>query len=71
MSLIFVDCEAAGPCPSKGQLTEFSAIEYRTRDTFYARIVDSIPSSENPAIPVPLGPTSPEHEYHMFEDFNI
>lgn len=28
MSLIFVDCEATGPCPSMGTLTEFGAVEY-------------------------------------------
>jgi len=28
MSLIFVDCEAVGPCPSMGTLTEFGAVEY-------------------------------------------
>jgi hypothetical protein len=26
--LIFVDCEASGPCPSRGVLTEFGAVEY-------------------------------------------
>jgi hypothetical protein len=26
--LIFVDCEAVGPCPSIGTLTEFGAVEY-------------------------------------------
>ncbi len=26
--LIFVDCEAVGPCPSVGTLTEFGAVEY-------------------------------------------
>ncbi len=28
MALIFVDCEAAGPCPGTGQLTEFGAVKY-------------------------------------------
>jgi hypothetical protein len=27
MNLIFVDCEAIGPCPSKGHLTEFGAVQ--------------------------------------------
>jgi len=28
MSLIFVDCEAVGPCPGLGVCTEFGAVEY-------------------------------------------
>lgn len=36
MSLIFVDCEADGPCPGKGFLTEFGAVEYESRETYHA-----------------------------------
>jgi len=28
MGLVFVDCEAQGPCPGLGQLTEFGAVIY-------------------------------------------
>ncbi len=35
LALIFVDCEAVGPCPSMGTLTEFGAVDYTTRDTFH------------------------------------
>ena len=38
MTLIFVDCEAVGPCPSLGHLTEFGAVEYETRRVFYAAL---------------------------------
>ena len=31
MALIFVDCEAKGPVPIKGTLTEFGAVEFETR----------------------------------------
>lgn len=33
--LIFVDCEASGPCIGKGELTEFGAVHYPSMDTFY------------------------------------
>ena len=35
MSLVFVDCEASGPCPGKGDLTEFGAVIHKTKKTFY------------------------------------
>ena len=35
MGLVFVDCEAWGGCPAVGQLTEFGAVCYDTRDTFH------------------------------------
>ena len=35
MSLIFVDCEAKGPCPVIGQLTEFGAVEFKSQQTFH------------------------------------
>jgi len=36
--LIFVDCEAIGKCPVLGELTEFGAVDFKTRATFYADI---------------------------------
>ena len=39
--LIFVDCEATGPCPGKGVLTEFGAVDYRTRSTFHGVLYES------------------------------
>jgi len=35
MTLVFVDCEASGPCPGMGELTEFGAVIYKTKKTFY------------------------------------
>lgn len=35
MSLIFVDCEGVGGAPSVGRLTEFGAVEYKTRQSFH------------------------------------
>jgi hypothetical protein len=40
MSLIFVDCESKGPCPVIGVLTEFGAIEYESRKSFYGDLQD-------------------------------
>ena len=34
-SLVFVDCEAYGGCPRTGQLTEFGAVVYPTRESFH------------------------------------
>lgn len=48
---IFVDCEAYGPCPSMGTLTEFGAVHYDTEESFHGRIWESEPSPENPAVP--------------------
>jgi hypothetical protein len=49
-NLIFVDCEATGPCPGKGVLTEFGAVEYATRQTFHGVLYESRPDPENPAL---------------------
>lgn len=35
MSLIFVDCEAEGPCPILGHLTEFGAVEFKSQKSFH------------------------------------
>lgn len=35
-NLIFVDCEAVGPSPSTGRLTEIGAVVFDTRQTFWA-----------------------------------
>lgn len=53
MALIFVDCEAYGGCPATGKLTEFGAVEYKSRKTFHGVIWKSVPDPSNPAIPLP------------------
>ncbi len=55
MTLVFVDCEATGPCPGLGLLTEFGAVEYETRRTFHGVLHDSEPDPENPAMSVLTG----------------
>jgi hypothetical protein len=49
-NLIFVDCEATGPCPGKGELTEFGAVAYEGRQTFHGVLFESRPSAANPAL---------------------
>jgi DNA polymerase III epsilon subunit-like protein len=49
-NLIFVDCEATGPCPGKGELTEFGAVEFSGRATFHGVLFESRPSQQNPAL---------------------
>lgn len=53
MSLIFVDVEAYGGAPSVGRMTEFGAVEYRTRGTFHGIIWKSEPDPTNPIVPLP------------------
>jgi hypothetical protein len=48
--LIFVDCEATGPCPGKGVLTEFGAVDYESRSTFHGVLYESRPRTDNPAL---------------------
>ena len=48
--LIFVDCEATGPCPGKGVLTEFGAVDYETRATFHGVLYEARPQRDNPAL---------------------
>lgn len=51
MSLIFVDCEAFGGCPGTGRLTEFGAVDYKSRQTFHGVILNRTPEPSNPAVP--------------------
>lgn len=52
MSVVFVDCEAFGGCPGLGRLTEFGAVEEKTRRTFHGFILESSPDPANPAVPL-------------------
>lgn len=50
MALIFVDVEAAeGISPANGKMTEFGAIEYKSRETFHGVLWESQPDPSNPA----------------------
>jgi hypothetical protein len=42
-NLIFVDCEATGPCPGKGELTQFGAVDFASRQTFHGVLFESRP----------------------------
>lgn len=50
-ALVLVDCEAIGPCPSMGELTEFGAVVFRHRESFHGVLVESRPDPKNPAKP--------------------
>lgn len=52
---IFVDVEAAGRSPINGAMTEFGAVDYRTRQTFHGVIWESRPAEDNPAVSVITG----------------
>jgi hypothetical protein len=48
--LVFVDCEATGPAPGIGVLSEFGAVDYETRRTFHGVLYDSEPDPANPVL---------------------
>lgn len=52
MTFIFVDVEARGQSPINGTMTEFGAVEFKTRQTFHGRIWEGTPDPANPAFPV-------------------
>jgi hypothetical protein len=54
-SLVFVDCEATGPCPGFGVLTEFGAVDLATRAVFHGILYDSVPDPDNPVLSVVTG----------------
>jgi len=54
-NLIFVDCEATGPCPGKGELTEFGAVHYVSRATFHGVLFESKPNPETPVLSILTG----------------
>jgi hypothetical protein len=47
-NLIFIDCEATGPCPGKGVLTEFGAVDFASRRTFHGVLFESESDPEHP-----------------------
>ena len=68
--LIFVDCEATGPCPGKGVLTEFGAVDYKSRSTFHGVLHDSRPRPDNPALSELTGKAyDAQRVYQDFEDW--
>jgi len=49
---IFVDVEARGVSPVRGIMTEFGAVDYKTRQTFHGRLFEATPDPSNPAISI-------------------
>jgi hypothetical protein len=74
MSLIIVDCEAMGPCPRKGELTEFGAVDFshyfRTGEweTFHGKLAEAEIDPENPAIRKTI--TKRFNAIEVFRQFN-
>jgi len=52
---IFVDVEATGRSPITGAMTEFGAVDYKTRQTFHGVIWESRPAEDNPAVSIITG----------------
>lgn len=55
MSYILVDVEATGISPASGVMTEFGAVEYKSRATFHGILWEAKPDPENPAKPKLVG----------------
>ena len=53
--LFIVDCEASGATPYSGNMTEFSVVDFESRDWFHGRLHTFEPHPENPARPVVTG----------------
>lgn len=69
-NFFLVDCEATGPCPGKGELTEFGAVHFVTRATFHGVLFESRPSRENPAHSKIVGTgLDPVEIFQAFEDW--
>lgn len=67
-NLVFVDVEATGPCPGLGEMTEFGAIHYKSKNYFHGRLFDSQPSADNPALSEITGVAS--DPWQVFTDFS-
>lgn len=65
-NLIFVDCEADGPCPSMGNLTEFGAVDYHTRHTFHGIINNDLQEGVTD-LDIFMG--TPQYVFLEFEDW--
>ena len=67
-NLIFVDCEATGPCPGKGELTEFGAVDFASRQTFHGVLFESRPNPDNLAHSEITGPAIRDPAPRSFVD---
>jgi len=61
MKLIFVDCEASGPCPGLGVLTEFGAVEFESRQVFHGVLYEAMPNPVNPTGSIVTGKRFDHH----------
>ena len=69
MSLIFVDVEAAGISPATGVMTEFGAVDYKSRRTFHGVLYDARLDPENPAISVLDAQQTKRNHEKILRDF--
>jgi len=50
--LVMVDCEARGPSPVRGVMSEFGAVHYDTRQSFHGVLFKGRPDPYNPFVPI-------------------
>lgn len=63
LTLIFVDCEADGPCPGIGRCTEFGAVEFKSRKSFHG-VLKSVLDRRFPE------KQEYRDDYKVFKEFN-
>jgi hypothetical protein len=70
MSLFFVDVEASDVSPFSGEMTEFGAVEYKSRKSFHGVLIDAGPDPEIPAKPLILPDTKRYDEVKVMTNFS-
>jgi hypothetical protein len=69
-NLIFVDCEATGPCPGKGELTAFGAVAFDSRQTFHGVLAEARPHPAQPVFSEVIGQRfNPQPVFVAFEQW--
>lgn len=54
-NIVLVDVEATGISPYSGEMTEFGAVHFLTRQVYHGILWDSIPDPDYPAKPIIVG----------------
>lgn len=69
--LIFVDCEAVGPSPSTGVMTEFGAVAFRTDAHFHGQVhgAAAFPYKDLPPV-LPHDPAFPNRLHQVMAEFD-
>lgn len=67
---IFIDVEAAGGCPTLGEMTEFGCVAM-DGDEFHGLLVEAEPDPENPAVPLILPDAKRYDRQQVAREFEV